>query len=186
LTFAALVSLSCNVGVIFILRDDEAMLGGSPGREVTMCCCPPSAVDDHRPSNRLSVHDHCQVEAERHKWIESQKVGYDLGEIAIRWWVRHHWHGYLRARWLEHLEGRTFWIELDHDDFGLLKNSFQDSTLIDPIVSRLKSGWENLEVILWAMDSGQKIVEVLDILEQLDINSRRIECQLEARLSHAG
>jgi hypothetical protein len=150
-----------------------------------MCCSPP-AVEDFRPTIRLSVHDHCRVEAERHKWIESQKVGYDLGETAIQWWVRNHWNGYLRARWLEHLEGRAFWIELDHDDFGLLTRSFSGSELIGPVIWRLKNSWENLEIILWAQEERLPMNEILEILEQLDINSRRIECQLEARLSYAG
>jgi hypothetical protein len=128
------------------------------------------------------------VEAQRYKWIESEKAGRDLGEWAIRSWVREHWNGYLRARWLEHLEGRTFWIELDHDDFGLLKREFQDSPLIGPIVDRLKSGGENLGILCWAHDQSVGILEVLRILEVLDINSRRIECQLEDRLclSQAG
>jgi hypothetical protein len=148
-----------------------------------MCACsPPTTADVIRPSIRLSVHDDSIVEAERHKWIESEKAGRDLGEWAIRSWVRQHWNGYLRARWLEHLEGRTFWIELDHDDFGLLKREFQDSPLIGPIVERLKAGWENLGILVWVHEKNLAREEVLEILETLDINSRRIECQLEDRL----
>nr|MBA3544497.1 hypothetical protein [Chthoniobacterales bacterium] len=49
----------------------------------------------------------------KHKWIESEKAGHDLGEAAIRRWVQFHWWGYLRARWLEHLQGKRFWFELD-------------------------------------------------------------------------
>ena len=146
-------------------------------------CCHPSGTPT---VIRLSIHDDCVGEAERHKWIESQKVGYDLGLAAIRCWVRKHWPGYLRARWLEHLEGRAFWVELDKDDFGLLQRKFHESPLIGPIVARLKCGWENLDVILWARDESLDMNEVINILEQLDINSRRIECQLEGRLSHAG
>ena len=139
-----------------------------------------------RPGVRLSVHDRGAVEAQRHKWIESEKAGRDLGEWAIRCWVRQHWNGFLREKWLEHLEGRTFWIELDHDDFGLLQRSFQDSELIGEILWRLKSGQENLDVLNWAIDDKLEMPEVLEILETLDINSRRIECLLEARLSQAG
>jgi hypothetical protein len=135
---------------------------------------------------RLSVHDGGAVEAQRHKWIESEKAGRDLGEWAIRGWVRQHWNGFLREKWLEHLEGRTFWIELDHDDFGLLQRSFRDSRLIDEILRRLKSGQENLDVLNWAIDEHVPMEEVLEILETLDINSRRIECLLETRLSQAG
>jgi len=134
----------------------------------------------------LSVHDHGEAEAQRHKWIESEKAGRDLGEWAIRSWVREHWNGFLRDRWLEHLEGRNFWIELDHNDFGLLQRSFQDSRLIGAILQQLKHGLENLDVINWAIDQDERMDEVIEILEALDINSRRIECLLVNRLSQVG
>lgn len=136
-------------------------------------------------SDRLSVHDRGVDEAFRHKWIESEKAGHDLGDPAIRDWIRAHWHGFLRERWLEHLQGRTFWIELDHDDYGLLLRVFRDSQLLVPILDRLKAGGENLDVLNWAIDTGQDMPAVVEILEALDINSRRIECQLEHRASRA-
>jgi len=134
----------------------------------------------------LSVHDRGEAEAQCHKWIESEKAGRDLGEWAIRCWVREHWNGFLRERWLEHLQGRTFWIELDHDDFGLLQRAFQGSTVIDEILQFLKAGKENLEVLNWAIDNDLPMDEILEILETLDINSRRIESLLDSRLSQAG
>ncbi|MDR3634686.1 MAG: hypothetical protein P4L84_12845 [Isosphaeraceae bacterium] len=139
-----------------------------------------------RPSVRMSVYDRGELEALRHKWIESEKAGRDLGEWAIRCWVREHWNGFLRERWLEHLQGRAFWIELDHDDFGLLQRAFQESPLIEPILHRLIAGQENLDVINWAIDTDLPMDHVLDILETLDINSRRIECHLDRRFSQAG
>lgn len=151
-----------------------------------MCQCSPPASPPVRPSVRQSVHDRGELEALRHKWIESEKAGRDLGESAIRFWVREHWNGFLRERWLEHLQGRNFWIELDHNDFGLLQRSFQESSLIDEILRQLKSGRENLDILNWAIDSSVDMQEVFEILEALDINSRRIECQLATRLSHAG
>jgi hypothetical protein len=126
-----------------------------------------------------------EEEAQRHKWIESEKAGRDLGEWAIRCWVREHWNGFLRARWLEHLQGRTFWIELDHNDFGLLQKAFRDSVLIDDILGMLKNGQENLNVLNWALDNQVPMEEVLEILETLDINSRRIECIFGARFAQA-
>ena len=137
-----------------------------------MCGCSPPLSD----TVRLSVHHYGEVEAQRHKWIESEKAGRDLGEWAIRSWVREHWHGFLRARWLEHLQGRSFWIELDHDDFGLLERRFQDSRLIEDVLAMLKIGLENLNVLNWAIDNRLNMAEILEILEMLDINSRRIEC----------
>jgi hypothetical protein len=131
------------------------------------------------------VHDQGEEEAKRHKWIESEKAGRDLGESAIRVWVREHWNGFLRARWLEHLQGWTYWIELDHNDFGLLQREFCDSPVINEIVNRLKAGEENLEVLVWALDERLPMDQVLEILEALDINSRRIEFTLDARLAQA-
>jgi len=124
---------------------------------------------------KSSVYIESEQEALRYKWIESEKAGRDLGESAIRKWVKDHWWGYLRARWLEHLQGKRFWVELDRGDFGLLQHQFQDqSLLLDRILDRLKSGQENLDIIRWALDWGITTTLVLQILEALDINSRRI------------
>ena len=139
-----------------------------------------------RSAPRRSVFAQGEVEALEFKWILSEKAGHDVGDWGIRLWVREHWHGFLRDRWLEHLQGRTFWIELDHDDFGLLGREFPNANLIDEIVWRLKAGWENLDVLCWALEDDQEMAEVVEILEMLDINSRRIECQFALSLSQAG
>ncbi len=132
-----------------------------------------SGPPEHVP--KQSIHAHCQDEEAKFKWIESEKVGYDLGESAIQNWVRDHWTGYLRAKWLEHLQGKCFWIELDRGDFGLLERQFQDQhELLTPILERLKCGHENLHIICWAKTTGQPIDPVISILEALDINSRRL------------
>ena len=100
---------------------------------------------------KSSVYVDGEQEALRFKWIESEKAGCDLGEAAIRRWVQCHWWGYLRARWLEHLQGKRFWVELDRGDFGLLQRKFHDNTLLlDRILDRLKAGQENLDIICWA------------------------------------
>ncbi len=127
------------------------------------------------PPNAASVYVDGEQEALRYKWIESERAGRDLGEAAIRRWVQCHWWGYLRARWLEHLQGRRFWVELDRGDFGLLQQRFQEKTLLlDRILDRLKEGKENLDIIVWAQDWGIAMSDVLEILEALDINSRRL------------
>src|SRR5207245_5575586 len=93
------------------------------------------------PMEKSSVYVDGEQEALRYKWIESEKAGCDLGEAAIRRWVQCHWWGYLRARWLEHLQGKRFWVELDRGDFGLLQRKFHDNTLLlDRILDRLKAG----------------------------------------------
>ncbi len=131
---------------------------------------------------KLSIHVDCRSEEDKFKWLESEKVGYDLGESAIRNWVRDHWSGYLRAKWLEHLQGKCFWTELDRGDFGLLQHQFQDQRdLLEPIVDKLKCGYENLTVIAWAKAHRVPIDAVLQILEALDINSRRMVHRFDTR-----
>src|SRR5262245_65887176 len=104
---------------------------------------------------KCSVYEDSQREIDRFKWIESEKVGYDLGEVALHRWVREHWNGYLRARWLEHLEGKTFWLELDRGDFGLFQRQVQDQPiLLECILDRLKAAPENLNIINSALDWG--------------------------------
>src|SRR5438046_4204912 len=118
-----------------------------------------------------SVYKDCLTEALIFKWIESEKAGRDLGEAAICRWVQNHWWGYLRARWLEHLQGARFWVELDRGDFGLLQRRFQDqSLLLDRILDRLKAGQENLDILLWALDWNISLAAVREVLEALDIN----------------
>ena len=126
-------------------------------------------------TQRCSVYAEADVEIDRYKWIASEKAGCDLGESAVRRWVKEHWWGYLRARWLEHLQGKRFWLELDKGDFGLLQRTFyHDSLLLDRILDRIKAGQENLDIICWAHDWGIPSDPLIRILEALDINSRRL------------
>lgn len=140
-----------------------------------MCTC-------IEPQVRLSVHEDCVEEANRFKWIESEKAGRDLGTPAILNWVHIHWNGYLRNKWLEHLEGVNFWIELDHQDFGLLKRDFQSCPYVGEIVEQLKAHGENLSIIVWALKKRLPMDEIREVLLTLDINSKRIECKLAQQL----
>ena len=125
----------------------------------------------------LSVHNDGWDEANRHMWIPSERAGRDLGEEAIHQWVRQHWHGFLRARWLEHLEGKCFWIELSRADFGLLKRELQDgpaAALVAEVVEQLKCGRENLDILTWAVTHDWPLDDVARILTLIDINGSRI------------
>lgn len=114
-------------------------------------------------------------EADIYKWIESQKAGYDLGEAAIRRWVQEHWDGFLRARWVQHLEGSVFWTELGHDEYGFLKRKFQtQALLLDRIADHLKACKENLDIIVWCIDWNINFEDVFAILHELDINGKRL------------
>lgn len=115
------------------------------------------------------------LEAEKHKWIESEKAGKDLGEQAINDWSRRYFRRWSRDRWIEHLSGARYWGELDKEDFGLLNRNFHPNTeLTAHIVLRIKAGGENLDILQWVLDNGQRLEEALEILRLLDINSRRL------------
>jgi len=131
---------------------------------------------------KSSVYVECEKEIQSYKWIESEKAGRDLGETADRRWVKEHWWGYLRARWLEHLHGKCFWVELDRGDFGLLPRMFNENdVLLDRILDRIKAGQENLDIIRWALDWNIPTKPLIDILESLDINSRRLVHRFETQ-----
>ena len=132
---------------------------------------PPSAP----PELQKSVHRECIEEENKYKWIESEKAGYDLGEACVKRWVKEHWRGYLRGKWVEHLQGKCFWVELDRGDFGLLQRKFQSQAeLLDLILNQLASGKENLDVLDWAVASRISTDPVKEILESLDVNSQRL------------
>ncbi len=140
-----------------------------------MCASPDTSAAVASRCSQSQLFRLALQEAEKHKWIESQKAGRDLGEAALRDWSRRYWWRWCRDRWIEHLNGDRFWTELDQQDFGLLKRNFHPNTaLIDAIIARIKKGGENLDIIKWAQDSGQSLHEVMEILKLLDINSRRL------------
>lgn len=150
-----------------------------------MCQCPSPEAPTTRSVPRRSVYDQGECEALEFKWIVSERSGYDHGHAAIHRWVRDHWNGFLRHRWMQHLQGTIFWIELDHDDFGLLKREFHNLDLINEVLWRLKDGWENLDVLCWAHEEGIGRDEIIPVLAMLNINGKRLECQFADRLAQA-
>lgn len=125
-----------------------------------------------------SIYADSEQEANAYKWIVSQREGRDMGDDAIKEWVRLHWWGFLRARWIEHLQGKRFWLELDHDDFGLLLRDFSDiRPLLDEILMLLKDRKENLDIINWGLQHNKHMDDIHRVLGALDMNSRRLSCQ---------
>ena len=124
---------------------------------------------------RRSIREDSANEIRRHVWIESERAGYDLGELAIRRWVQEHWHGYLRARWIEHMQGVCCWIELDCHDFGMIHREFTPAQMpmVEAILSQLKFGRDNLGIIQWAIEQSYPTDEVVQVLSALDVNSAR-------------
>lgn len=128
--------------------------------------------------NEMSLQVEAEQEALRHKWLESEKAGRDLGMQAVYDWVNRHWAGYCRAKLIEHLQGKRCWLEFGREMFGLLQRRFHDrEVLLDRIMDRLMVGQENLHIICWALDWGLNLDDVIEILESLDINRHRLAFQ---------
>ncbi len=123
-----------------------------------------------------SLYEQAILEAERHKWIESQKHGYDRGDSAIHEWYGRYWRDFCRRKRLEHLRGEQCWDEFGHYQFGRLRPLME---LCDPIVDRLigmlDAGMENLDVINWALARRLDMSQVIEVLAVVDVNGARLD-----------
>ena len=125
-----------------VRQDAQASSTGSTGGPHLEA--PPS---DHIPATK-SIHTAAMEEANRHKWIESQKHGRDMGETALREWYRLHWYDYCRSCHLQHLDGKQPWREFDQQIFGhLLELMKSKDVLLERILDRVCEGQENLSLI---------------------------------------
>lgn len=123
----------------------------------------------------LSLHNEALAEALRHKWIESQKHGRDLGDAALKDWYRKHWLPFCRECRLQHIEGMQHWAEFG-PDFGQVYHLLcAGDLLLDRILDRMELGFDNLEIINWALDWKLPMPRVLELLEMIDINRARLE-----------
>jgi hypothetical protein len=129
---------------------------------------------------RRSLREESWGEACRERWYRSQEAGCDQGEQAIRQWVQKHWRGFLRARWIEHMQGYRFWVELPRAEFGLLKQrALVDARhLLDEIIEQVRCGAENLDIIRWARQtkSTAEQLTIFEILCLININAHRLRC----------
>lgn len=135
--------------------------------------------DRQRPDG-LVVHSltaHAVVTMDRHKWIESQRAGRDLGSAASTDWVDRYWKGWTRSKLIEHLYGWRCWGAFDERDFGLLGRTSVEHhvqrELLEQIASLLADGGENLDVINWAIAGDLPLDNILWLLDRIDINAKR-------------
>lgn len=145
---------------------------GSPGvdTDAGTWCAP---IRDSIPPSLYSAG---LEEALRHKWIESQKHGCDLGEAALKDWFRRHWLPFCRAKRLEHVEGLRQWHEFAEHEFGQVYELIvQEEVLCDRILDRMEHGYDNFEIINWGLSWGLPMERVRSLLEMIDINRARLE-----------
>ncbi len=123
----------------------------------------------------LSLYEEGLREAERHKWIESQKRGVDLGDSALTDWYRRYWPLFCRLKCLEHLSGSRSWPEFALEDFGMIGNLIRDEDLLlEMILDRAQDGMENLAILVWAHEWDLPLGRVISILEQLNLNRAQL------------
>lgn len=128
----------------------------------------------HRPE--ASLYAEADVEAQRHKWILSERHGHDLGESAIRDWYHRHWLHYCRLKRLEHVRGMKCWLEFGDETFGCVYTLIVSRDLLtDRILDRIDAGHENLGILNWAIDWGLPVDRVIDLLTKIDVNRARLE-----------
>ena len=135
---------------------------------------PPSRERDGGPA--MNLFERAYREAERHKWLESERSGYDVGEGAIREWYNTRWPRFCRTCQLQHVAGRVRWDQFDPATFGTLHDAIASGdVLADRILDRIDAGWENLTILLWAREWGLPMKAVLTILERIDVNRARLD-----------
>jgi hypothetical protein len=114
------------------------------------------------------------LEAERHKYLESQKAGQDLGEGAIVDWHRRHWTLWLRHRWLEHLLGFTCYEEFEPERFGRLQGLYgHHDGLLHEVADMVRRGAENTDILWWAARLDKDVRAVVRMLIELRLNEIR-------------
>lgn len=125
----------------------------------------------------LSLTAHALAAMDRHKWIDSERVGRDLGCKAYLDWVDRYWKGWVRSRLIEHLYGWRCWSAFDPRQYGLLARSSVEhhipSATLRIMATILAEGGENLDVITWAMHQGEPLEPLLWLLDRIDVNANR-------------
>lgn len=125
-----------------------------------------------------SVYEEAYLEAERHRWIESEKRGYDVGDHAVSEWFNRFFLRFCWYRRLEHLEGVQAYSEFQMCYYGLLDEltaEAKQDVLVDRVLDRFLSGQENLQIIDWAHVWGVPAFAVLRVLERINMNEARLE-----------
>lgn len=120
----------------------------------------------------LSLYDAAIQEADRHKWLVSERHGRDCGYPAwSEWWDRH-WPYFCRHRRIEHLRGDCRWREFEDEAYGRFYDLvLQGDPLVNAILDRVAKGWENLHFALWLNECEYSRDRVIEILTAVNINT---------------
>lgn len=126
--------------------------------------------------NTTSIFEAAYCEASRHRWIESQKSGCDLGDFAIRDWYQRFWWTFLRYRHTEHIFGEFHWDEFPRQSFATARPLLDsDDELAATIIDLYLQGFENLDIISWANRTGHEFEPVYECLLLINMNDARLD-----------
>lgn len=125
-----------------------------------------------------SIMHHAASDYAAQKHLDWERLSYDIVETASENWRRRFWRLWFRGHWVEHILGEKYWIEMGHENYGLLKQGQPHNVvLVQRVADRLIVGWENLGIILWASDWGFDLNEIIEILKKININDVRVNGQ---------
>lgn len=123
-----------------------------------------------------SLYEAAFEEARRHRWIESQKRGRDIGNEGFLEWYDRFWWNFLRHRHLEHLLGEYRWREFESSSFGILASLLESEDLLAvEIVDQYRQGCENLDILNWAFRNRVSLPAVRARLTLINMNDARID-----------
>jgi hypothetical protein len=118
-----------------------------------------------------SIMYHAAADHAAEKHLDWERLSYDVEETYSEHWRRRFWRLWFRCRWVEHIRGDKYWIEMGEENFAALrKGRTINPLLVERVADRLIVGWENLGIILWATDWGLDIDDVIDVLKKINVN----------------
>lgn len=121
---------------------------------------------------KASVYALAWQEADRHKWIESERRGMDLGPTAIQDWNRRFFKRFYRWCHWKHLTGQQYFEEFPQSHFNRLPSQLDDLSL--SVLSCFWNGLENWDIYWNAHGSGWPIEQVSGLLLLLGMNDARL------------
>lgn len=136
-------------------------------------------TDRHLPDGTVvySLTAHALAEMERHRWIESERAGHDLGQETYHDWLRRSWTGWVRACLLQHLSGWRRWTAFSKRHYALFRRGSVErqvpTRILRSVADILVRGGENLDVLNWAVEQREELEAVIWLLERIDINAVR-------------
>ncbi len=125
------------------------------------------------PAQAGSLYAEALREADRFKWLESERCRHDVGDWARAEWTRRYWATFLRYKRLEHLYGHRRYIEFEDDAFGQLANAPHDPSLQFVVRRFVEDRWENLHYFCGTVPSACSRDRLVQWLELFGINQLR-------------